>query len=121
MATTGVPNQKYQGTDAPDLVAGAFATHTHDIKITRQTVSTNNLPLIGGGDGSVADLTIPIPEGKSFVCIDCITTSATDYIAISSYSWGQAGSNVQLYVYYHNFRDQPINKNYRISATAVFI
>lgn len=30
MATTGVPNQLYQGTDAPDLVDGAFATHTHD-------------------------------------------------------------------------------------------
>lgn len=31
MATTGVPNQKYQGTDAPDLVSGAYAGHTHDV------------------------------------------------------------------------------------------
>lgn len=31
MATTGVPNQLYQGTDAPDLVGGAFANHTHEV------------------------------------------------------------------------------------------
>lgn len=31
MATTGVPNQLYKGTDAPDLVDGAFANHTHEV------------------------------------------------------------------------------------------
>ena len=123
MATTGVPNQLYQGTDAPDLVEGAFAKHTHEVEITLQTVkkTTNNLPLIEGGKGSVTELTFPIPEGKSFVGIRSITTSATEYIAISSFSAQVAVSDVSLYIYYHNYRDQKVDKNYTISASAVFI
>lgn len=30
MATTGVPNKLYKGTDAPNLVNGPYAGHTHD-------------------------------------------------------------------------------------------
>lgn len=33
MATTGVPNALYESNDAPDLVSGAFATHTHDLAL----------------------------------------------------------------------------------------
>ena len=39
MPTTEVPNELYQGTDAPDLVAGAFATHTHNVSVMQKRIS----------------------------------------------------------------------------------
>lgn len=44
MATTGVPNVLYEASDAPDLVSGAFAQHTHDVSIDTNTNLSNVIP-----------------------------------------------------------------------------
>lgn len=92
MATTGVPNQLYQGTDAPDLVHGAYAGHTHQVDsaedIQLQTVgqtccyakikhgnyflyivqglATETLQLLGNGAMSqtVVNIALEIPENE---------------------------------------------------------
>lgn len=65
MATTGVPNQLYQGSDAPDLVAGAFATHTHGIKTYVAEGNSNGHSDLEVGNSFSTQVVINRPEGAS--------------------------------------------------------
>lgn len=84
MATTGVPNKLYKGTDAPDLVDGAYATHTHDVSVIQKRISdisritclgtqvnaVNNIYFIFGewwADDSDSSLRISAPDYEGSV------------------------------------------------------
>lgn len=68
MATTGVPNQLYQGTDAPDLVGGVYAGHTHEVSLKPTIRSVTSDPIQSLGMLGTKDLTIYVdkPDGKNF-------------------------------------------------------
>lgn len=127
MATTGVPSTLYESNDAPDLVNGAFAKHTHELgKIESGSSLRYAGTLSPGSTGDTVGLFFPgdpdYPSDTTQLAVLTYEFSLPDGVMFNGFSIGSEGDGTILWVKAKNTTSSPVNtRDCGLRATVMFI
>ena len=107
MATTGVPSVLYESNDAPDLVSGAFATHTHELgKISSGAAEHPGNDLPAGASGTPIGLAIPAdpdyPSDTTQLAVLSYQLALPDGVVFNGFSVDSSGDDIILWLHAKN-------------------